>query len=136
LHNNFFFIRDLKKHATAAEIVKKSLCALNVEWSHVIWFYGRRENGNFEFFFKIYICWRILCQNRQYNFFLNNTFCIDVILYSFQSLMWECNSFIKNHLSIWKSPEFGQLLIFLYFTLRMGLKYCLLMGFVFSLFLF
>ncbi len=45
LHNNFFFIRDLKKLATAAEIVKKK-CVIPCHL--VLW---HRENGNFEFFF-------------------------------------------------------------------------------------
>lgn len=46
---------DLKKHTNAAETVRKEVCIhrmLNDQ--HVIRFYGRRENGDFEFIFLEY----------------------------------------------------------------------------------
>lgn len=46
---------DLKKHANAAETVKKEVCVHRMlNDPHVIRFYGRRENGNFEFIFLEY----------------------------------------------------------------------------------
>lgn len=46
---------DLKKHANAAETVRKEVCVHRMlNDPHVIRFYGRRENGNFEFIFLEY----------------------------------------------------------------------------------
>lgn len=46
---------DLKKHANAAESVKKEVCVHRMlNDPHIIRFYGRRENGNFEFIFLEY----------------------------------------------------------------------------------
>ena len=46
---------DLKKHANAAETVKKEVCVHRMlNDPHVIRFYGRRENGDFEFIFLEY----------------------------------------------------------------------------------
>nr|URA30214.1 check point kinase 1 [Daphnia tibetana] len=46
---------DLKKHINAAETVKKEVCVHRMlNDPHVIRFYGRRENGNFEFIFLEY----------------------------------------------------------------------------------
>ena len=48
-------IIDLKKHTDAAEIVKKEVCIHRMlNDPHIIRFYGRRENGNFEFIFLEY----------------------------------------------------------------------------------
>ncbi len=46
---------DLKKHANAAETVKKEVCVHRMlNDPGIIRFYGRRENGNFEFIFLEY----------------------------------------------------------------------------------
>ena len=46
---------DLKKHANAADTVKKEVCVHRMlNDPHIIRFYGRRENGNFEFIFLEY----------------------------------------------------------------------------------
>ena len=48
-------IIDLKKHKDAAEIVKKEVCIHRMlNDPHIIRFYGRRENGSFEFIFLEY----------------------------------------------------------------------------------
>lgn len=46
---------DLMKHENAAETVKKEVCVHRMlNDPHIIRFYGRRENGNFEFIFLEY----------------------------------------------------------------------------------
>jgi len=46
---------DLKKHSNAADTVKKEVCVHRMlNDPHIIRFYGRRENGNFEFIFLEY----------------------------------------------------------------------------------
>ncbi len=82
---------DLKKHANAAETVRKEVCVHRMlNDPHVIRFYGRRENGNFEFIFLEYASGGELFDrigNISFNWDNRN---IQNMLLSFQSLMWEC----------------------------------------------